>query len=53
MSLNDRAWIRDTLEHREPAAVPYNFMFSPLARTHLEAHYGTRNWRRSWGCPCG
>ena len=51
MSVSDRAWIRQTLEHREPAAVPYNFMFSPLARARLEAHYGTRNLEMTLGLP--
>lgn len=37
----DRRWIRQTLEHRQPRAVPYNFLFSPPARARLEAHYGT------------
>jgi uroporphyrinogen decarboxylase len=48
---DDRAWIRDTLEHREPCAVPYNFMFSPPARACLEAHYGTSDLEAALGLP--
>jgi uroporphyrinogen decarboxylase len=48
---DDRAWIRDTLEHREPPAVPYNFMFSPPARACLEAHYGTKDLEAALGLP--
>lgn len=40
-SQSDRQWIRETLSHRAPRAVPYNFMFSPPARARLEAHYRT------------
>ena len=36
----DRAWIQQTLEHRESAAVPYNFMFSPPAERVAREHYG-------------
>ena len=50
---DDRAWIRDTLAHREPRAVPYNFMFSPPARACLEAHYGTSDLEAAWICRCG
>jgi uroporphyrinogen decarboxylase len=51
MSADDRSWIRDTLGHREPAAVPYNFMFSPPARARLEAHYGTSDLESALGLP--
>ncbi|HEY3320303.1 MAG TPA: uroporphyrinogen decarboxylase family protein [Planctomycetota bacterium] len=33
-------WIEQVLAHRQPAAVPYNFMFSPPARQSLLQHYG-------------
>jgi uroporphyrinogen decarboxylase len=46
-----RAWIRDTLEHREPGAVPYNFMFSPPVRARLELHYGTTDLESALGLP--
>jgi len=36
----DREWIRATLAHRQPRAVPYNFMFSPPALALLQGHYG-------------
>ena len=29
-----------TLEHKEPSAVPYNFMFTPSIRQSLKKHYG-------------
>jgi uroporphyrinogen decarboxylase len=48
---DDRAWICDALEHREPRAVPYNFMFSPPARACLEAHYGTGDLESALGLP--
>ena len=35
-----RAWIQQTLEHRESDAVPYNFMFSPPAERAAREHYG-------------
>jgi len=38
-----RAWICDTLAHRQPSAVPYNFSFTPPVCARLEAHYGTHD----------
>ena len=35
-----KAWIRQTLRHEQPEAVPYNFMFSPPVQAALEEHYG-------------
>ena len=37
---SNRDWIRRTIQHRETGAVPYNFMFSPPARSLAEEHYG-------------
>lgn len=34
-----KAWIRQTLAHEQPDAVPYNFMFSPPVQGMLERHY--------------
>ena len=48
---DDRQWILATLAHRQPPAVPYNFMFSPPARARLEAHYGTRDIESAIGLP--
>ena len=48
---DDRQWIRDTLAHREPEAVPYNFMFSPPARACLESHYRTSDLEATLGMP--
>ncbi len=48
---DDRQWILATLAHREPPAVPFNFMFSPPARARLEAHYGTRDLESALGLP--
>jgi uroporphyrinogen decarboxylase len=50
-SKDHRQWIRDALEHRQPSAVPYNFMFSPPARGRLEAHYGTSDVETALGMP--
>jgi uroporphyrinogen decarboxylase len=47
----DRSWIRETLAHRPPATVPYNFMYSPPARTLLEAHYGHADVETAIGLP--
>lgn len=38
--MSDRDWIRQTLDHRESDAVPYNFMFSPPAERIIREHYG-------------
>ena len=38
-------------QHRQPPAVPYNFMFSPPARARLEAHYGTADVEAALGLP--
>ena len=37
----DKDWIRKTLRHEEPEAVPYHFTPTPPARRKLEQHYGT------------
>jgi hypothetical protein len=34
-----------------PCGVPYNFMFSPPARTRLEGHYGTPDVETAIGLP--
>ena len=39
--LSDKEWIRTTLSHREPPAVPCLFDFTPPARKVVEAHYGS------------
>jgi len=49
--LNHRAWIRETLAHREPKAVPYNLMLSPPAQGVLERHYGTRDLEEALDLP--
>jgi uroporphyrinogen decarboxylase len=36
----NKEWIKQVIAHRETGAVPYNFMFSPPARSALLAHYG-------------
>ena len=36
----NKQWIFQSIAHEEPAAVPYNFMFSPPAQKSLEQHYG-------------
>ena len=36
----NREWIQETLQHKECADVPYNFMFSPPAQRRAEMHYG-------------
>jgi len=46
-----RSWIRDTLEHRQPPAVPYNFLLSPSARASLEDHYGGGDVEEALGLP--
>ena len=48
---DNQTWIRETLAHREPARVPYNFSFSPAVRARLEAHFGTRDVERAIGLP--
>jgi uroporphyrinogen decarboxylase len=50
-SPHDRTWIQDTLAHRPPRAVPYNFMFSPPARACLEAHCRTSDLETTLGMP--
>jgi hypothetical protein len=49
--MDDRTWIWDTLAHREPAAVPYNFMLSPPAQEALERHYGSQALEETLGLP--
>jgi uroporphyrinogen decarboxylase len=49
--MDDRTWIRETLAHREPAAVPYNLMLSPPAQESLERRYGTRDLEETLGLP--
>ncbi len=44
--IDDRRWIRDTLAHRLQEAVPYNFMFSPPARSALQRHFGAETSKR-------
>ena len=50
-SSHDRSWIQDTLAHRVPRAVPYNFMFSPPAKACLSAHLGTSDLESALGLP--
>lgn len=38
---SNKEWIRQTLRHREPDRVPYNFMFSPPIQKMLEKYYDT------------
>ena len=38
---NDKEWIRTTLAHCEPEAVPYVFDFTPPARAKVERYYGS------------
>ncbi len=40
-----------TLEHKEPKAVPYNFMFTPPIRQSLEKHYGQADLEKTLGFP--
>jgi uroporphyrinogen decarboxylase len=49
--IDHRQWIRDAIAHRQPRAVPYNFMFSPPARARLEAHYGAGDLEAALGMP--
>jgi uroporphyrinogen decarboxylase len=49
--MDNRTWIRDTLEHRAPSAVPYNFSFSPPARARMEAFLGTADVEAAIGMP--
>lgn len=37
----NKNWIETTISHREPEKVPYNFMFSPVALSIMEKHYGS------------
>ena len=39
--MTNRQWIQRVLAHDDAAPVPYNLMFSPVARGLLEEHYGT------------
>ena len=41
--LSHKAWINATLAHQDTGAVPYNFMFTPVAARKLCAHYGVEN----------
>jgi uroporphyrinogen decarboxylase len=50
-SPHDRTWIQDTLAHRPPRAVPYNFMFSPPARASLEGYYRTSDLETTLAMP--
>jgi uroporphyrinogen decarboxylase len=36
----DEEWIKAVLQHQPGGPVPYNFMFSPVARRNAEDHYG-------------
>jgi len=47
----DRDWIKTTLAHREPDAVPYNFSFSPPALAALQDYYGCEDIHESLGLP--
>ena len=38
--MDHKEWIRRALKHEDCGAVPYNFMFTPPAQRHAEAHYG-------------
>jgi uroporphyrinogen decarboxylase len=47
----DREWIQAALQHSQPPAVPYNFGFSPPARSLLETHYGTADLEETLRLP--
>ena len=49
--MDNLRWICDTLEHRQPSVVPYNFGFTPPVRARLEAHYGTCDVETAIGMP--
>ena len=49
--IDDRRWIRDTLAHRQQEAVPYNFMFSPPARSALQRHFGAADLEEALAFP--
>jgi hypothetical protein len=49
--IDDRRWIRDTLAHRLQEAVPYNFMFSPPARSALQRHFGAADLEEALAFP--
>ena len=38
---HDRDWIKQTIAHKQPAGVPYNFTFTPPAQARAEEHYKT------------
>ena len=46
-----RRWIRDTLAHRQPRAVPYNLSLSPSVRARLEDHYATSDVEQAMELP--
>ncbi len=48
---SDRDWIKDTIAHRQPTAVPYNFLFCPPARITLEKHYATEDLANALDLP--
>jgi len=47
---SDRAWIEQVIAHRDPGAVPYNFMFSPPAYRLAAERYG-RDLEDALGLP--
>ncbi|UCB45386.1 MAG: hypothetical protein JSV25_14430 [Spirochaetota bacterium] len=39
--MNNKVWIRSTIEHKEIECVPYNFFFTPQSQSLLEEYYKT------------
>ena len=48
---SNRDWIKATIAHRQTAAVPFNFSFSPPALAALQKHYGTADVKEAIGLP--
>jgi hypothetical protein len=49
--MDDRSWIRKSLEHKQPPKVPFNVMLSPPARKLLKDHYGNSDVETAIGLP--
>lgn len=48
--MSNREWVQSAIEHKETEAVPYNFMFTPVAQRIVREHYGD-NIEDSLGMP--
>ncbi|MDY6913308.1 MAG: uroporphyrinogen decarboxylase family protein [Planctomycetota bacterium] len=51
MMHKDKDWIKTTIAHSQPAAVPYNFSFCPPALAALQKHYQTQDVSSAIGKP--